>query len=281
MAVLREFDLFHVRKFINLKLVPVIFKSMAKGNISGIHNYCDRWCERCDFTSRCAIYEDESQIPSEQLDIKNKAFWERLNENFSKAKDVLHKAAEHYGIDLDAVQEELQETKRRKEKIKAESHEHPLSTLSLEYSKLAREWLKTQPGMLERLDRLKTELTLGVESHEAAKRETVMIKDSLSVIQWYMTFIHVKLVRALMGKLDHETDEEEDNEFPHDFDGSAKIALIAIDRSLDAWSALFEILPDKEDDFFKILSLLQKIRSMAREEFPNAEAFVRPGFDEQ
>jgi hypothetical protein len=273
--------LFHVRKFINLKLVPVIFTSMAKGNISGIHNYCDRWCERCTFTSRCAIYEDESQIPSEQLDIKNKAFWERLGENFSKAKDVLHKAAEHYGIDLAAVQEELQETERRNERIKAESREHPLSKHSLEYSKLAREWLKTQPGMLERLDTLKTELTLGVESHEAAKQETVMIKDSLAVIQWYMTFIHVKLVRALMGKLNHKTDEEEDDGCPHDFDGSAKIALIAMDRSLDAWSALFEILPDKEDDFLKILSLLQKIKSMAREEFPKAEAFVRPGFDEE
>ncbi|MDY6953748.1 MAG: hypothetical protein SWE60_19750 [Thermodesulfobacteriota bacterium] len=21
--------------------------------ISGIHNYCDRWCERCPLTSRC------------------------------------------------------------------------------------------------------------------------------------------------------------------------------------------------------------------------------------
>jgi len=21
--------------------------------ISGIYNYCDRWCERCSFTSRC------------------------------------------------------------------------------------------------------------------------------------------------------------------------------------------------------------------------------------
>jgi hypothetical protein len=25
-------------------------------NISGIYNYCDRWCERCPFTLRCATY---------------------------------------------------------------------------------------------------------------------------------------------------------------------------------------------------------------------------------
>src|SRR5438128_7391496 len=27
--------------------------------ISGIYNYCDRWCERCQFTSRCFLYATE------------------------------------------------------------------------------------------------------------------------------------------------------------------------------------------------------------------------------
>ena len=27
--------------------------------ISGIYNYCDRWCERCPFTSRCLVYATE------------------------------------------------------------------------------------------------------------------------------------------------------------------------------------------------------------------------------
>jgi hypothetical protein len=252
---------------------------MAKGNIAGIYNYCDRWCERCTFTSRCAVFENESDLAPEQLDIKNKAFWERLGQNFVKAKDLLQKAAEQYGVDLDAVQEEIEETQRKKERIKLESRQHPLSLLTFEYSDLGRQWLKTQPGMLDRLDNLKTELTLGVESREGAKRETSIIKDSLAVIQWYLAFIHVKLMRALMGKLSHEG-KDDDEDYPHDYDGSAKVALIAIDRSMQAWSELFEILPDKEDDFLKILSMLEKIKGMTRQEFPNAENFIRPGFDE-
>jgi hypothetical protein len=28
--------------------------------IPGIYNYCDRWCERCRFTSRCLIEIDRS-----------------------------------------------------------------------------------------------------------------------------------------------------------------------------------------------------------------------------
>jgi hypothetical protein len=252
---------------------------MAEGNISGIFNYCDRWCERCTFTTRCAVYEDETEVPSEERDMKNKAFWDRLGQNFVKAKDLLQKMAEESGVDLEAVQVEMQEKERRKEQIKHESREHPLSQLTFAYSAIGREWLKTQPGMLDRLDALKTELTLGVESQEGARQQTVIIKDSLAVIQWYLAFIHIKLVRALMGRLSAEPSENEDP-YQRDYDGSAKIALIAIERSIQAWSQLFEILPDKEDDFLKILSMLQKIKTMTVEEFPGALAFVRPGFDD-
>jgi hypothetical protein len=225
------------------------------------------------------VYEDESDLAPGELDLKNKAFWDHLGKNFMKAKNLLQKAAEHYGVDLQAAAEEIEATEKRKERIKHESREHPISVLSFEYSGLAREWLKTQPGMLDRLDTLKTELTLGVESTESVKKETSTIKDSLAVIQWYLAFIHVKLMRALMGKFTFR-EKKGQGEFPRDFDGSAKIALIAIERSMHAWSALFEILPEKEDDFLKILSLLEKIKSLVLNEFPKAESFIRPGFDE-
>lgn len=248
-------------------------------NISGIYNYCDRWCERCTFTSRCAVYEDESDVAPEERDLKNKAFWDRLGKNFAKAQEVLQKAAEHFGVDLEATSEELEEKQRQKERIKLESRAHPLSILSLQYSDLGRTWLKTQPGMLDRLETLKSELTLGVESHEGAKKETETIKDSLAVIQWYHAFIHVKLVRALTGKLSYNGWAEQ-NGFQPDFDGSAKVAMIGIERSMHAWSSLFNILPENEDDFLKILSLLAKLKTMVNEEFPNARSFVRPGFDD-
>jgi hypothetical protein len=32
--------------------------------ISGIYNYCDRWCERCPFTARCLVYAQEQQDSS-------------------------------------------------------------------------------------------------------------------------------------------------------------------------------------------------------------------------
>jgi hypothetical protein len=213
------------------------------------------------------------------MDMQNKAFWDRIGKNFMKAQELLQKAAEHFGVDLENLPFEPEEVQDRKERIKIESRQHPLSRLTLQYSGMARDWLKTQPGMLERLDALKAGLTLGVESAEGAKKETGTIRDSLTIIQWYMTFIHVKLMRAMMGKLKDDGWEEE-NGFQRDFDGSAKIALIAVDRSMQAWSALFDILPEKEDDFLKILAMLEKIKTMVKREFPKAEVFIRPGFDE-
>lgn len=42
--------------------------------IPGIHNYCDRWCERCYFTSRCRVYEKLDESDTEANDINNKQF---------------------------------------------------------------------------------------------------------------------------------------------------------------------------------------------------------------
>lgn len=44
--------------------------------IPGIYNYCDRWCERCQFTSRClshSIGEDQNK-KLEEIDQENERF---------------------------------------------------------------------------------------------------------------------------------------------------------------------------------------------------------------
>src|SRR4030067_3210901 len=30
-------------------------------NISGIYNYCDRWCEKCLYTNRCLLFKQEAE----------------------------------------------------------------------------------------------------------------------------------------------------------------------------------------------------------------------------
>ena len=252
---------------------------MTQKKIPGIYNYCDRWCERCYFASRCSVYEDESVVSPEEKDLRNKAFWDRLAVNFTKAHQLLEQAAARYGVDLNTLAKNIVEVQLNEERVRKESENHPISKLSLAYRDSTHEWLKSQPGMMEKLEELRDGLTLGTASAEVAKSQTETIKDCLSVIEWYETFIHAKFVRALMGKIEDEG-WAEDNGFQRDFDGSAKIAIMGIERSMQAWLRLYELLPDREDDFLKILGLLEKLKTMAIEEFPKAMDFKRPGFDD-
>jgi hypothetical protein len=65
-----------------------------------------------------------------------------------------------------------------------------------------------------------------------------------------------------------------------DMNGSAKVALISINRSLAAWSTLLKIMDEYKKPIMEIIVLLRKIKSVAENEFPKAMAFIRPGLDE-
>jgi hypothetical protein len=101
--------------------------------------------------------------------------------------------------------------------------------------------------------------------------------DPRSVISWFHLLIHVKAMRALRGLAEADP---ADKSWPADHDGSAKVALIGIDRSQTAWLDLVDeglATPDEAVPFIEDLSWL---RDALERTFPNARAFVRPGFDE-
>ena len=66
----------------------------------------------------------------------------------------------------------------------------------------------------------------------------------------------------------------------NDSDGSAKVALIAIERSIGAWTRLRAHLPDRADELLDLLVMLDRLRRATDAQFPAARAFKRPGFDD-
>jgi hypothetical protein len=105
--------------------------------------------------------------------------------------------------------------------------------------------------------------------------------DALEVIRWFQFMISVKIQRAL-GSRAHEAENPEFwAKVPKDSDGTAKIALIAIDRSIGSWATLLPVFPARQNATLEILALLSRLRVELEQEFPDAWAFVRPGFDEQ
>src|SRR2546421_8625439 len=85
--------------------------------ISGIYNYCDRWCERCPFTSRCLNFamQQAEGLTQEQHDIHNQAFWDHLHQMFQQTMQMIQEDAQKRGIDLSdpSLQAETQAHERR------------------------------------------------------------------------------------------------------------------------------------------------------------------------
>jgi hypothetical protein len=65
-----------------------------------------------------------------------------------------------------------------------------------------------------------------------------------------------------------------------DSDGSAKVSLMAIDRSVSAWRLIQMCLPERADSIKPIILDLERLRQKAEKRFPEARDFIRPGFDE-
>jgi len=229
--------------------------------ISGIYNYCDRWCERCNFTSRCLTYEQlpessKSDDPAAH-DLNNAKFWGELKEIFSETRQMIEEFAAERGIDLNSVETEAAIEEHRERRKSA--RENKLTRIAERYIHMAMEWLEREDDDLD----------------EAARFDEGL-QDAIEVIRWYQLLPAVKIARGFMR---NELSVEEDP-IQKDSNGSAKVALIAIDRSIAAWGRLSSLLPEKAGGIMPILAHLEALRRHTEQTFPHARDFIRPGFDE-
>jgi hypothetical protein len=246
-------------------------------HIEGIYNYCDRWCERCSFTSRCSVFASEEGLSPEEKDITNKAFWDKMGNSFADAISQLQKMAEEHGIIIPA--DDDAEMKMYMTNVKKKSQEmvkHPLIKYSKQYMMEARGLLENNIALKQRGETLLQLVELGVKDISEAKKEIIQLNEYIEIVSWYLIQIQVKFMRALPTFEDEEGDET----YKSDSNGSAKVALIATDRCIVAWQNIMQYLPDAQDDILPLLALLQKIRTLGEHTFPNARAFIRVGLDE-
>jgi hypothetical protein len=251
--------------------------TLNPNHISGIHNYCDKWCERCTFTSRCAVFASEQNLSPEENDISNKAFWNNIANTFADAIELLHKAAAEHGVDLNNLEnEEMKAYEAKREKNREDIKQHPLIKYCTEYMMDARVLLKTHKAFKDKAASDVQLIELGLKDLTETKNTYSTLNDNLEIIQWYLFQINVKFTRAFSSF-------EEDDEYgfsKDDSNGSAKVALIATERCLAAWQNIIHLMPALQDEVIPLLALLQKIKRLGLVTFPHAMAFIRPGLDE-
>jgi hypothetical protein len=231
---------------------------MTDDLIDFISSYCDRWCERCSYTARCSAYACHVAV----------AMCGDFQEGIELAIGVPQPVSGQKPGPPDWFADFVEPTAKdyaaftageaaRDERVEA----LPLSTMARVYSLSSFEWLR------ERSDALR------------AAADGVVV-EALEIVAHDSAFIPAKIHRALDGRdrFEHDDETVEEDPIQNDWNGSAKVALISVGRSENAWQT---IAGASSDAVATVLAeQLAAMRELLLEAFPRAMAFVRPGFDE-
>lgn len=241
-------------------------------HIASIYNYCDRWCERCRFTSRCSVYQmtDRQGVDSGEVETNGMELWGQLAASFQDTKELIKEVASNRGIALSSMDATNDYQKEPKD--------HPLAQLARAYSNGATQWFEDSAELFNEIQSdLQSKLHMGLKESDPIA-DSVGFNDAMDVVRWYHSQIYAKFIRAIQGLSDVAIEDKEGLS-PHS-NGSAKVALTAIDRSLSAWGELYSQLPSQRGAILEFLVQLDGMSKFAHKIFPNAMMFRRPGFDE-
>jgi hypothetical protein len=231
-----------------------------QGFISSIHNYCDRWCERCPFTSRCRAYAMEMTIRIDSFDGE-----------LARAAESLppDPAAEWAGEDFlaeaeDALSdEEIKQEMLAQDVAKAMAELHPLTEGADNLAKLAKPLI----------DAADTRVRPG-------EPETEAFREPLEVLAHYQYFVAAKVRRALSGRDKPPILDDDGRPFPSDADGSAKIAYLTCAAARAAAQGLAKKAPDLASLAALFTQTADRVLNLIDQAFPGHRSFRRPGFDD-
>jgi hypothetical protein len=233
---------------------------MRSNRIEFISQYCDRWCERCAFTTRCSAYAVKVALG--------------MCGNFQEAVELAVGAAAKTGpsaasadaerrpwLDIpEPTAEELREVEREEDARRRRIAASPIEAAAHRIGMTAHHWLLAHADTVR------------------ASVDPVSV-EALEIVEWDSHFIGAKLHRALHGRDRHQTAEDwDDDPIQNDWNGSAKIALISIERSESAWQTLAQATGDVAAA--DLAASLAALCSEVEDAFPFARLFARPGFDD-
>jgi hypothetical protein len=231
--------------------------SRCSERIDFISEYCDRWCERCAFTLRCSAFaidvatamcdgDFEAGVelavgPPPPRDDAEAAARSRLIDEMNAASS----------LDADALTARNDDFWRRVEAS-------PVSVSARALKALAWTWLRAN----------------GERVRNAADS---VLREAMDVASRDAAFITAKLHRGLIGRAEFAAAAFDDHPIQNDWNGSAKAALLSIDRSIDAWTTIASVTSD--DEAWRVSAELTHLKAQVETAFPDARRFRRPGFD--
>jgi hypothetical protein len=233
---------------------------MAHDHIDFISAYCDRWCERCAYTTRCSAFLAQAAIAmcgdaQEGLELA-------LGTPHPVGREQTSRAASDWLADLENIEitpAEQAEFNRQERKRETRIADTSIMKLARTCGLLSHRWLMAH----------QEQLIAGTDP---------VLREALDIAGHDALFISAKLYRALSGRDRHSDEDEDDHPIQNDWNGSAKVALISLERSEAAWRTIAAAKTDAIAMTFA--DQLRDLRREVENAFPHARSFARPGFDE-
>lgn len=247
------------------------------GFIPGIYNYCDRWCEKCDQKLHCMSFvmgkriEEKGGFHFDEEVSQEENVWARLKDVFESTYEVLHEVAKERGIDV----EDIYASENIDREFWGEDFENiemkgNRDNLMVEDSDIVRICL-----IYEDLSDKCLEKVYEILDERLGEDKGQKVDEALETVNWYQDLMQSKMRRALHGYYHVDSGREE----KEDYNGSAKVALIAIDRSVDSWKVLLNHCSEMKREILQLQVVLAQLKKDILFQFPEAEKFRRPGFE--
>ena len=218
--------------------------ALARGTrfLPFVYDYCDLWCDRCPVSSRCLLHAAEQDNAGAR---RRGGVAADIENGIRFARGVLlamgPPASPIAVLDV-----------RLANPSTAPRTGHPLELLARHYAVEANSFL--------------TSLGAGIipdTQHSA-----------LAVISWFQILIAAKVYRACIS-YSHAADDMPG--LRDDARGAAKMALIGIEQSMEAFDELRASLDDPR--IGALMEILEAVRIGVELKFPDAREFIRPGLD--
>lgn len=226
--------------------------------IPGIHSYCDRRCWRCRLNDRCEIFAKAWQaIERTPPPLPSDAVTAAVTGALLHAVETMRGSA-NAPDRLPLTPSDLRAATRAHQRRERQIHADEVVMRAGEYARAAWPILQVlRPSLAARGD------AVGLDAAERLEEVCVTIAS--------------KTYRAVSSALDEEVDPMP---VQSDANGSAKVALLLIEESRQAWRVLMRpghALANGAPA--GLVRVLDEVELGLRMRFPRALEFVRPGFD--
>ncbi|MBS4035246.1 MAG: hypothetical protein KGZ85_12325 [Ignavibacterium sp.] len=253
--------------------------------IPGIFNYCDRWCEKCDYRDRCRLYQTETERNIQHIlndeDPNDPEIVARdIKESLEDTLAMLEAQMEIEGVSKEDLEDfEDEDSKYFIDDFDDEQGEvtesgqivrtpHPLSLLADDFFK----------NVMAYFDKKKPSFYQNSEDDEPVNDP---IYEELKILMWYSPQIAVKtrMCAGSKAKIEDVKDKDEIEFETEMMNVNSRIAFTGLEKCLTSLQKIYNVEIDFQDDVLSLLALIKKMKVDFAAEFPAVHTFKRPYFD--